>query len=339
MHIVDLHSDIITDIAFRRDNGETRVFEKYHLPKLKENGVIGLICVFWVEPMFRHKPIHRFRQLLQYALDDFKECSEAEIVTSASDLDLYKNSGKVFIYLGLEGLSFMEGWDGSSDTEKISRAVDELDRLHIRHSIFAWNEWNFLATGTGCQANKRGLTEAGVFATEKTLKKNWIVDVSHLDKPSFWDIARQTRGPLIASHSNAKQLCNHERNLTDSQLKEIAERNGLIGVNAHPEFVSDNNPSLEKVVDHIVYMANLVGINYIGLGFDFTDYLRGYNLGFGNTPVTKNMESITRMPELMDEMIKRGFKTAEMEQICYKNALEFLHDVLSEQDKKSNHIT
>ncbi|WP_164667339.1 dipeptidase [Virgibacillus doumboii] len=334
MHIIDLHSDIITDIAFRREKGETRVFEKYHLPQLKENGVIGLICVFWVEPLFRENPIRRFRQLLKYALDDFKECSEAEIVTSAANLDLSKNSSKVFIYLGLEGLSFMEDWDGSSDTEKISRAVDELDQLHIRHSIFAWNEANFLATGTGCQAHSRGLTNSGEFAVEKMQNKDWIIDVSHLDEPSFWDIAAKTNAPLIASHSNAKRICDHERNLTDDQIKEIARHNGLIGGNAHAEFVADHKPSLEKYVDHLVYMADLVGVNHIGLGFDFTDYLKGYNLGFNNEQVTTNLESVAGIPLLVDELRRRGFTTAEVEQICWKNALKFLQDRVQSQDNK-----
>ncbi len=333
MNIVDLHSDIITNIAFRRANGESRVFEKCHLPQLKENGVVGLICVIWVEPMFRHNPLQRFWQLLQYALDDFRECSEVEIVTSAVDLDVYKHSGKVFIYLGLEGLSFMEEWGGSSDIEKVSRSVEELDQRHIRHSIFAWNEANFLATGTGTEANKRGLTKSGAFAAEQMQNKGWIIDVSHLDAPSFWDAVKQTSCPLIASHSNAKQLCDHERNLTDEQLKAIAGRNGLIGVNAHAEFVSDDNPSLEKFVDHVVYMAELVGVEHVGFGFDFTNYLKDYDLGLSELPVTKDLESIAGVPALMDEMLKRGFSTSEMERVCSTNALAFLHNHLCVQKK------
>lgn len=80
MKVIDLHSDIFTDIAFRRERGETRIFERIHLPKLRKGGITGLICVFWVEPLYRGQDYERFQQLLRYTIEDLLECPEVELV-------------------------------------------------------------------------------------------------------------------------------------------------------------------------------------------------------------------------------------------------------------------
>lgn len=330
MKVLDLHSDIITDIAHRRLLGETKVFERRHLPLLRQGGVFGLICVLWVEPIFRHNPYQRFQQLLRLAIEDLKECREVKLMTRDSQLNEDDETDSFFIWLGLEGLTFMEQWDGSEEKEKVSNAVHTLSDYQINHAILAWNEANFLATGTGVQLKEteRGLTPVGKHALKMMEENHWLVDVSHLDEASFWDVLATTNGPIMASHSNAKSLCNVERNLNDAQLKAIAERNGIIGLNAYGEFVSDTNPNLERFVDHIEYITQLIGVEHVGLGFDFTDYIQRYNVGDGKYVPTKDLENVTKVPLLIEKLLQRGFQESDIKKICYQNALRFIKNSL-----------
>lgn len=102
-----------------------------------------------------------------------------------------------------------------------------------------------------------------------------IIDVSHANEKTFWDIYNNTTKSFIASHSNAKSLCNHKRNLTDEQIKAIASRDGVIGINAYKGFVAIDSykQNLERFVDHIEYIISLVGVRHVALGFDFCEYL------------------------------------------------------------------
>lgn len=326
MKVIDLHSDIFTDIAFRRERGETRIFERIHLPKLRKGGITGLICVFWVEPLYRGQDYERFQQLLRYTIEDLLECPEVELVPSfQADINA-GDKNKLSVLLGIEGLSFMEFWKGRNKEEKVVNALDDLiAQKGIYHSIFAWNEVNFLASGTGADYEdvKRGLSQTGEMAVQEMQKRNWLVDVSHLDEPSFWDVAQISRKPLLASHSNARSLCNSERNLTDNQIKAIACSGGLIGINSYGSFVNDTNPTLSHFLDHVVYIAELVGIEHVGFGFDFVDYLQSYELGDTFSNLTKGLEDVTKVPDLIDKMINRGFSSTEIEKVCFSNSLRF----------------
>ncbi|MBO8156987.1 MAG: membrane dipeptidase [Bacillaceae bacterium] len=324
MKVIDLHSDIITDIAFRRERGERKVFERIHYPVLRKSGLLGLICAIWVEPIYQGNEYFRFHQILQYALDDFKESSKVKIVKSKEDIQEAETSGQFFILLGLEGLTFMEDWKGKTPREKVSNAVQELNP-YVSHAIFAWNEQNFVASGTGAVTTvQAGLTETGKALINQMDQAGWIVDVSHLDKPSFWDVVSHYNGPLLASHSNARKLCDVERNLDDEQIRAVGDSAGLIGVNVHGPFVSDTSPSIDHVIDHVTYIASITSIEQVGFGFDFTNYLESYSLGQGFNHYTKGLEDASKIPDLADRMLSRGFTQQEVEKVCFDNAFRFL---------------
>lgn len=327
-----MHSDIITDIAFRRQKGERNVFATEHLPALKERRITGLICNLWVEPFFQQNALNRLQQLLKFAFDDFGECPDIKIVQSFKDIEWARDNDKIFIVLGLEGMTFLEDWPGTTEEKQIMRAIDELsEKYYIHHAIYAWNEKNLLATGAGIEVdtNQRGLTRSGIIAAKYMEEKNWMIDVSHLDDASFWDVVKHTDGPLMASHSNARAVFDHERNLSDEMIQVIAKRQGIIGINAHAAFIDGTSPSLEKFIDHIVHMVDLVGIDYVGLGFDFTNYLKDYDLGGGiGTVRTEGLESVTKVTDLVERLSQRGFNSAEIEKICSRNALDYLKSFL-----------
>ncbi|WP_243291582.1 membrane dipeptidase [Bacillus sp. FJAT-47783] len=324
MKVFDLHSDLFTDIAWRKNLGENNVFDRIHYPKLKEGGIESIICVFWVEPIFRSQPYNRFLTLFKHVMNDLLDSQYASVYGSC--LHQSSDSEKIQIYLGLEGLSFMEGWEGETNASKIENAFKSLHQCNFIHSIFAWNEHNFLATGTGASIPRKdeGLTNDGRIAVQKANEHGWIIDVSHIDETSFWDIYHTSNRPIMASHSNAKTICQHERNLTDEQIKAIAENGGIIGLNSYGAFVDHEAPTVDRFIDHAIYISYLVGPEHVAFGFDFVDYLTPYRLGTGFPTYTKDLEDTSKIPHLLDQMSKRGFTTKELEMISFQNANQYI---------------
>ncbi|MBD7985817.1 membrane dipeptidase [Sporosarcina sp. Sa2YVA2] len=326
MKVFDLHSDLFTDIAFRKSNGEKNVFDRLHYPRLRKGLIDSVICVFWVEPEFRKDPLARFNQLLQYVMEDLSTSKHANICISASDFLDSQKSAKVNIILGLEGMTFMKEWGKDSINENVESAFEELHEKNIRHAIYAWNENNFLASGTGAynETIHKGLSVTGKQATTIANAHHWIMDASHLDEQSFWDLYNMSDQPIIASHSNAKAICDHERNLTDEQMRAIASRGGLIGLNAHNEFIDKNQPSADRLIDHAVHMANVVGPEHIGFGFDFLDFLTPHDLGDDFSGATCGLERVEQVPALLEKMKNRGFSSTDLEKISFSNAFNFI---------------
>ena len=221
--IFDGHCDIFTDVLRRRLCGETQVLARHHLPKLRAGGIRGGCFVLWVDPPFTDDPAARMAKLLSAVAAEMAECNEAALVTSATEIESVAATERFPILLGIEGLS------------AIGEDVDAIDRLHAfgaRHTMLTWNEANALATGAKADPS-RGLTELGRRALARLEDLHMLVDVSHLNDRSFWDVLAAVHGPIVASHSNARALAEHPRDLTDDQLRAIAETGGLVGLNAN----------------------------------------------------------------------------------------------------------
>ena len=162
-----------------------------------------------------------------------------------------------------------------------------------------------------------------------------LVDVSHANEKTFWDIMDVATGPVIASHSNAKHFSSHKRNLTDDQIKAIAQSGGIIGMNGYKEFVSDKNPetaSVKNLVDHIDYIADLVGIEHIACGFDYSgfidaDCLSAFSCDTSN-PNVEGLKVFTDTPNLIKELQNRGYSKDEIDAIGYKNAFRVIKQVI-----------
>ncbi|KZN99747.1 dipeptidase [Pseudobacillus badius] len=330
MKVFDLHSDLFTDIAWRRSCGETNVFDRIHYPKLKAGGITAAICVFWVEPAFSKHPYERFQQLLTYVMEDLQTSQHACICHPSQQNGAQSGTEQIQIYLGIEGLTFMEHWDGDTTLSKIENAFASLSEQQMMHAIFAWNEHNFLAAGTGAGSftERKGLTDYGKVAVRTANRKNWLLDVSHLSETSFWDMYHTSSLPLMASHSNAKSLCDHERNITDDQIKAIARRGGIIGLNAYGEFVHAESPTIDRFIDHAVYIAELVGPEHLAFGFDFIDYLHAYDVGSDFAVYTKGLEDTSKIPCLLEKMSARGFSKEELEAISFHNANQYIQNHL-----------
>ncbi|BAA30123.1 320aa long hypothetical membrane dipeptidase [Pyrococcus horikoshii OT3] len=298
--IFDAHSDLPTYVYEEREKGRTRVlesnFEKFF------TGISARVMSVWSRP--EKKPI-----ILRYALEAynrlFKDVSESEklvIVGTVKEMEDAIKDGKVALWLGMEG----------------GEPIESLDILEIFHSIglrvltLTWSLRNQIGDGV-FERTRGGLTNFGAEVVGKCEELGIIIDLSHINEQGFWDVLDITGFPVIASHSNAKSLCDNPRNLTDEQIKAIAERDGVIGAVAIPAFVDKDNPTLEKYVKHIEYMVDLVGYKHVGIGFDFVYYLPGWS---GKS--VEGLEDESKIPDLI-KALEENFSEKEVKGITFEN--------------------
>ena len=166
---------------------------------------------------------------------------------------------------------------------------------------------------------KDGLTDFGIEYVRRMNELGIIVDVSHLSDKGFYDVLEYTNRPFVASHSNARSLCNVGRNLSDDMIRKLSDRGGVTGLNFCSAFIKDNNErytSIEGMVEHIRYIVNVGGIDCIGLGSDFD--------GIHNKLEIKNASGLPRLYEAL----RKYFSEEDIEKIFYKNVLRVYKEFL-----------
>ncbi len=281
------------------------------LPRLQKGGVGLQVMALFVESKF--KPFQALPRTLEMAgafhglIDSNRE--NLSLITSREELNnLGKNPGKTGLLLALEG--------GEALCSTLS--LYSFFKLGLRLVTLTWNQRNQLADGVGETCTGGGLTRLGREIVGEMNRLGIGVDVSHLSEKSFWDVAQVCEKPLIASHSNAFSVCNHPRNLKDEQITAIVESGGIIGINFSSYFLNGTKgSSIEDVLNHIDYIIEGWGFDFVGMGSDFD--------GIGFTPV--ELKDVTRFPVLARELITRYGKS-NAEKIMGANWLMVLDKIL-----------
>ncbi|MCR2045584.1 membrane dipeptidase [Anaerosalibacter massiliensis] len=325
MIIFNGHSDILTDINLRRLNGERDVFRKYHYENFLKSNVKSAIWVIWVDPEHSQNPKNRTSQIINSMKEEFDEAADIiNVVKRYGDFKKGFEEDKINILIGMEGLTTIE--------DNVNLIETYYNDIGLRHASLTWNKRNMLASGVGDDTN--GVTSLGIKAIEKIEELGILLDVSHLNEKSFWDIVSIVSGPIIASHSNARYFANVKRNLNDEQLLAIANSGGLVGVNSVSVFVNDdrNKQKIDDLIDQIDYIKRLIGIEHIGFGFDFCDFLPPSYVGepdpITNSITVKGLSSEADIKNLINRMRERGYREEEIELIAYKNYDNLLEKVL-----------
>lgn len=316
--IFDGHGDIWTDVTCRiTENGERDVFRNRHLEKFRKGNVGGGIFVIWIDPPYDKDPEKRYAQIVRCIKQEMQDAGDIlNIVREYGDFETGTRSGRINVVMGMEGLSQI-----GEDIDRINMFYDELG---VRHAMLTWNETNALAAGWPGDVD-HGLTNAGRQAVKRIQDLGMVMDVSHLNDRCFRDVISLAQAPVIASHSNARALCPAMRNLTDDMILEIAKTGGLVGMNSLREFIDEDpgRQNVERLADHALHIAELAGTEYIGLGYDFDDYLGTEALSTfsGNTdsPGGDGIADESEAGNLLQELRKRGFTEDDIEKVAYKN--------------------
>ncbi|MBQ1675109.1 MAG: dipeptidase [Oscillospiraceae bacterium] len=317
-NIVDLHCDTLMEVYLK---GHTLENAPGHinLEKLRAGGSqVQCFAVF----IPTHDCAQRYG-VTESAYDYFTHCADAfdrqmalyadviRPVRCVADIEQNVKDGKLSAMLTIE--------DGVAVDGKLERLQEFYDR-GVRMIALTWNYENSIGypNSRDPQEHMRPLKPFGIEAIAKMDELGMIVDVSHLSEGGFWDVVKHGKKPFIASHSCARALSDHRRNLTDEQLRALGEKGGVCGVNFCDAFLrlDSDMTTVDDIVRHAIHIADKAGIDAVAMGSDFDGI--GDNLEF---------KDFAGFPMIVDGLAKR-FSSADVDKICHGNALRVFKDVI-----------
>jgi membrane dipeptidase len=329
--LIDCHSDVIIDVNRRRSEGEEQVFERLHLPALREGGIAASICTVGGDPeclcpLGTDNPFDSALSLVDALCSDLAGSEAVRIAGSADEIRRLVSSGVYAIVPALEGASPLGG-----DPARVA----VFHELGIRVIGLTWNTRNEVAVGL--HAGDGGLTAVGRDVLREMARVGVVVDVSHVTPATFWDVVDAVDGPFIASHANARSVHDHARNLDDDQLRAIRDSGGLVGVVLYPPYVGRLPVTVDHVLDHVEFLVEKVGIDGVAIGADFIDYAldelvadyvkRGIPYSEENFVFPTGVETCRSLSRLVEGMAARGFSPADVRKVASENILRVLSAV------------
>jgi membrane dipeptidase len=280
------------------------------IPRLKQGGVN---CqVFAISSLRDRTPPYALRTALEMISILDTECTRntfsIRLVKSVEDILRTVDEGKIAAILSIEGADVIEGRPS---------ILQIFHRLGVRIVGLVHSQRNLLADGVADARTNGGLSTLGVEVVQELNRLGLIIDVSHLNDVGFWDVLNLVKSPVIASHSNCRAICSHPRNLTDDQIRALAQRGGVIGINFAPHFIHPSHATISRLVDHIDHIVDVVGVEYVGLGSDFD--------GIPSTP--EGLHDVSQIPHITQELIRRRYSDVEIQQILGLNHLRVFRQV------------
>lgn len=202
--------------------------------------------------------------------------------------------------------------------------MERLHRLYERGArliTLMWNYENCLGhpNSKDPQVMQKGLKPFGIEVVEQMGDLGMIVDISHASDGSFWDVMKYAKGPVVATHSNCRSLCNHPRNLSDEMIRALAEKGGVSGLNLYGVFLGTPNESrIDEMAAHLMHMINVGGSEFPAIGTDF-DGFRGMDVC--EIPMLSDME------RLWSYLKKKGMSEGQLEKIWNGNVLRVIKEI------------
>ena len=309
--IIDAHCDVITKIM--RTNEELYANSCHvDLQRLKKYKGFVLFFAAFVSP--NYYPNNAYQRCM-----DIIKNFEAQTEKNKEHITLVKEykhiaeavkQGKIAAVLTIENGAALEG-----DIKKL----DEFYELGVRSISLTWNGSNQIACGVGGDNLEDGLTPFGFDVVKRMNELGMLVDVSHINEAGFWDVINTSDSPIIASHSNAKNLCSHQRNLTDDQFKALIKNNGVTGINLCPPFLNESGTAdINDILRHIEHFMSLGGENNIGIGADFD--------GISSTP--KDINGVECLNIIFEALLRRNYTEEQIHKIAGLNFLQVLRQAL-----------
>lgn len=305
--VIDAHCDTASEIL---DSNEELLSNSRHLSLEKLNNYNSYIQFFaaWIDKNSKN-PFLRAVEILDKIKQEVRKNSEIiEEITSLQDVKNTILKGKHGAVYSIEDARALCGSVAS---------VRAFYDLGVRAITLAWNDDNEVTDGIA-SVRCAGLTAFGKEVVREMNRLNMIVDVSHITEKGFWDVLDVSESPVMASHSNAKKICSHRRNLSDEQLTAMINNKGIVCINIYPEFLSDNKrANVDTVISHIDHILSLGGENHIGLGSDFD----------GVDCLIEDFHGADDYYKLFDKMSKIGYSDELINKITHENFLNFIERI------------
>lgn len=307
MRYFDLHCDTAT-ACFDKHCGLEENDLALCLRRTAQYEKWAQIFAVWTNDDLRGEAaFRRFCAVSDFLADEIAKAGEtASFCRTAADLKKAADENKRAALLSIEGSGALAG----------SLAhLEEARRRGLSLLTLTWN--GHCEAGDGCGVpNAGGLTPFGRDLVRECNRLNVVVDVSHLSEKGFWDVARISRKPFVASHSDSKTVCAHRRNLTDVQFREIVKDRGLVGINLCDVFLREENAKAEDVLRHVSHFLDLGGESVLAVGSD----LDGCHMAEG-------VERVEDMGRLYD-LLAGEFGVCVADRIFWDNAACFFAENL-----------
>jgi membrane dipeptidase len=304
------------------------------IPKLQAGGLNAPLFAAYTSGYYDNNPRSISRTLaLINALywTEEQNPNDLKIAASTKEIRQAVKNNKIAAVPAIEGAYSMEEHNAIG-------LLHQYNDLGIKAIGFNWNYSNALGEGANRvygdperTPSEGGLTDLGAEVAREMNKLGIVIDVSHMSRNTFWDVMEVTEAPVIASHSGVNALKDHQRNLTDEQLLALKENGGVINIVFYPVFLTDNPQGyVEDVVDHIDYAVNLIGIDHVGLGSDFD-----------GASMPADLQDASQLPNITEELVRRGYSKPEIEKILGKNILRVIQEAekLAENDPSKRGVS
>ena len=287
--------------------GERHDADHLDLPRMAEGGLDAAFFSLFVSRHYGEGPRATARALAM--LDEVERqvagLDGAEIATTATDVRRTARAGRRAVLLGLEG-----GHALQADPEVLRMLAGR----GVRYVTLTHTNTNAWADASTDAARWGGLNETGRGLVREMNRLGVLVDLSHVSDAAFYDAVETTSAPVVLSHSSARAVHDHVRNVSDDMLRAVAANGGVVLVNFYPEYVGAGRTTLDDVLDHVEHVARVAGVDHVGLGSDFD----------GVPSLPEGLEDVTRLPWLTYGLLKRGFSEADVRKILGENALRVL---------------
>lgn len=310
MNSIDLHCDTASRLLY--ENLKLKESKaKVDIKKLRLAKAKAQVFAHFIELDIVDNPYREFKRMNDILIKELNENnSDIEVVRNFIDLKEVNKRGKIGAFLSIEEGEVLEG--------KIER-VKEVYELGIRFITLTWNFENSIGYPNVAFKHKdKGLKKKGIEIVNEMENLGIIPDCSHLSDAGFYDLINICKKPFIATHSNAREITNHPRNLTDDMIRKLSNKGGVMGLNFCAPFLGKEKVStIESMIRHINHTKNIGGIEVLALGTDFD--------GIENEV---EIENIGKIGTLRDVLLKEKYTNEEIDKIFYKNVERVIKDCL-----------
>nr|WP_279288986.1 dipeptidase [Anaerosolibacter carboniphilus] len=281
------------------------------IEKLKQGNSLAQFFALYVDLNEERDPMETCLEMLdKFYLELDKNHESIALARNYDEISKNDEEGRISALLTIEEGGVLKG--------ELSH-LRNLYRLGVRLITLTWNYPNEIGYPNALEdCQHKGLTRFGEELVTEMNTLGMIIDVSHLSDQGFYDVARISSKPFVASHSNARHVMHHTRNLTDDMIRVLANKGGIMGINFEKLFLGNDPVSkVDNMIRHIEHIRNVGGIEVISIGTDFDGISPGWEI-----------PHIGEMDKLVKGLEDHGFHQDEIEKICYKNTLRVIKEVM-----------
>jgi len=328
--IVDLHFDLPFDLYEKRDR--SNVLNTDFLPEFEAGdvGVMG-VALYIDEPYMPEMALRVGLDQVARLYTEVEGSDRFAICKSYREIEQARGAGKIALLITMEGVEPL-GTDVNLLRVFYELGLRSVGLTHARRNS-AGSGGIFAPTGS----SPEGLTDFGRDVVRQCEALGIMIDLAHINPAGFRDVMEMTTKPVVVSHTNARKFYDIERNISDDQIRMIGERGGVIGINAILVSARKEEVTLDRYIDHIEHVIELIGIDGVGIGFDFCEFL------FRQMPEKRRREIEAKLttphflPDLTNhsqsrnltrKLIERGFKDEDIEKILFGNWLRIFRELL-----------